>query len=457
MANFLRKQWKVHRRHVLKGLGASIALPWLSCMSGPNWTASSSSQIARSVFIYIPNGVNTLTWQIEQSGKDYLLPATLSSLEQHRTSITPISGLHHPHGIGHAHQCDKIWLTGASLESPNGEFTNTQSADQVMAARIGSATRFGSLELSITGGTLAHSEFGTPLPAERKPSAVFQRMFGQNPEGVDSAKQELRNQRSVLDLVIEDSKDFKRRIGQADRNKLDEYLDSVREVERRVKRAETWLNTPLPEVDEQTSKRFQRHVPQSEAGEYYRTMYDLMVLALQTDMTRVITCMSGSESLALALPEIGINQNRHELSHHNGIPQQMDKLTRCDTFLVNQFAYFLDRLSARDERGESLLDSTMVLFGSGMAYGHSHGNANLPTILAGGKSLGIRHGSHLDFNLEKIDNYDLADAKAHYNICMRPVDQTACLNNLLLTMIQRMGIDAQSFGDSNRALHELTE
>ncbi len=166
--------------------------------------------------------------------------------------------------------------------------------------------------------------------------------------------------------------------------------------------------------------------------------------------------MSGSESHGLALPEIGIGQSRHELSHHNGDPVQMERLTRSDAFLSEQFSYFLDRLQSYQEHGESLLDRTMVLFGSGMSYGHSHGNANLPTILAGGKSLGLVHGQHLDFNLPMIGDYNVANPKEHYRICTRPLDSNARLGNLLLTMMQKMDVPADSFGDSIRPISALT-
>src|SRR6185437_13610406 len=153
----------------------------------------------------------------------------------------------------------------------------------------------------------------------------------------------------------------------------------------------------------------------SEAGEYYRTMYDLIVLTLRTDMTRVVSYMSGSEGNGLAIPEIGIPQTRHELSHHNGDPEQMARLSRSDAFLVEQFAYFLDQLQTLREGEGALLDQTMVLFGSGMSYGHSHGNANLPMVLAGGSDLGLKHGSHLDFNQGHFKGYQLGKPGEHYS------------------------------------------
>jgi hypothetical protein len=191
-----------------------------------------------------------------------------------------------------------------------------------------------------------------------------------------------------------------------------------------------------------------RKLSMAEAGEYYRLFYDLMVLALRTDSTRVITCMIGSESHASGIPEIGISQTRHGLSHHNGDPEQLRRLTETDTFLIEQLAYFLDQLKASQEEGAPLLDTTQVLWGSGMAYGHSHGNANLPTILAGGKALGYQHGRHVDFNLPTIGAYNTADANAHYKICSRPVDADARVSNLLLTMLQRSGVPAERFQDS---------
>jgi hypothetical protein len=173
-------------------------------------------------------------------------------------------------------------------------------------------------------------------------------------------------------------------------------------------------------------------------------------------MTRVVTYMSGSESNGLAIPEIGIPQTRHELSHHNGDPEQMARLSRSDAFLAEQYSYFLDQLQSVQDGDESLLDRTMVLFGSGMAYGHSHGNANLPTILAGGKSLGLKHGRHIDYNLPKISKYDLVTPGKQYGVCSRPVDDQARMTNLLLTMLNKMEVNVEEFADSLAPIAELS-
>tara|TARA_R110002096_G_scaffold24760_6_gene77938 strand:- start:12835 stop:14214 length:1380 start_codon:yes stop_codon:yes gene_type:complete len=457
MSNIQTNKWLLNRRHVLRGIGATIALPLLECMKPARARAATAAPSIpkRSVFIYVPNGVNVLTWQIQQAGKGYQFSEPMQALERHRDAVSPISGLYHPGGIGQAHECDKIWLTGASASQTGGAFRNTVSVDQLMAERTCEHTRFSSLEMAVTGGSLAWSRDGIQLPAERRPSSIFNRLFGEEKGGVEVARRKLNRRASVLDVVLDDARGLRKQMGTEDRVKLDEYLHSVREVEVRTERADAWLDIPKPKVDPATKAKLTRNIPTSEAGDYYRTMYDLMVLALRTDMTRVITCMSGSESNGLPIPEIGVAQSRHELSHHNGDPEQLRRLSQCDAFLTEQFAYLLDQLKAVSEDGENLLDRTQLLFGSGMAYGHSHGNANLPIVLAGGKSLGLKHGEHVDYNLPKIEKYDLSNAKGHYGVCSRPVDGDAHLSNLLLTMLQRMDVETDTFQDSLKTISQV--
>lgn len=456
MSNILAQKWLLDRRHFLRGAGAAVALPLLNCMT-PLRAAEAAAKPRRSVFIYLPNGVNVLTWQITQAGKDYQFSEPMKSLEKHRANLTPISGLHHPNGIGQAHECGKIWLTAAKVSQEGGAFRNTVSCDQLMAEVTAPKTRFGSLELSISRGdtTLGWSRDGVPLPADDNPRNVFNRLFGAEPGGIDVQRRRLNRRHSVLDVVLDDAKSLRKDLGGEDRIKLDEYLHSVRDVEIRTERLDSWLNVPKPVIDKDTSANLQRNVSKTEAGDYYRTMYDLIVLTLRTDMTRVVTYMSGSESNGLAIPEIGIPQTRHELSHHNGDPEQMIRLSKSDTFNIEQYAYFLDQLQTIKEGEESLLDRTMVLYGSGMAYGHSHGNANLPLVLAGGKSLGLKHGQHLDFNLPKIGKYDLSKAADHYAVCSRPIDPKARLSNLLLTMANKMEVNIEQFADSTGPMTEL--
>ena len=439
------------RRTALRGIGATIALPLLNCMAD----VPAASKPRRSVFLYIPNGVNTLTWQIQKAGADYEFTAPLKSLERHRADITPISGLHHPMVIGKHHNCEKVWLTGANVPGDGGAFRNTVSADQLMADVQGVSTRFSSLEMAIEGVSLAWSKDGIQLPAERNTQQIFNQLFGVEKESKETIRRRLSRRGSILDLVADDAKRVNKNLGNEDRSKLDEYLTAVRQVEERTKRADEWLNIPKPQVPSEAAAKLQRKLSMAEAGEYYRLFYDLMAMALRTDSTRVITCGIGSEGNTSGIPEIGILQTRHGLSHHNGDPEQLRRLTATDTFLVEQLSYFLDQLKAAQEDGRPLLDTTQVLWGSGMAYGHSHGNANLPTILCGGKALGYRHGTHVDFNLPKIGKYDVTDATGHYKLCSKPVDDTARVSNVLLTMLQRVGVKADKFQDSTGALSQI--
>ncbi|HWB00770.1 MAG TPA: DUF1552 domain-containing protein [Pirellulales bacterium] len=451
MSNLLLNRGRLSRRQVLRGIGVTMALPLLDCMGA----VPTRSKPKRSVFLYIPNGVNTLTWQIEKAGKDFEFTKSLASLERHRADVTPISGLHHPMVLGKHHNCDKVWLTGADVPSDGGAFRNTVSADQLMAEVQGEATRYASLELAIEGHSLAWSRDGIQLPAERNTQNVFNMLFGVEKESKEAIRRRLSRRGSILDLVADDAKRVTGKLGSKDRNKLDEYLTAVRQVELRTQRADSWLNIPKPQLDSADAAHLSRKLDMSVVAEYQRLFYDLMVMALRTDSTRVITCMIGNESNSGAIPDLGITQTRHGLSHHNGDPEQLRRLTQTDAFLVEQLSYFLDQLKSYDEDGQSLLDTTQVLWGSGMAYGHSHGNANLPTILAGGRALGYKHGQHVDFNLPHIGQYNVADASGHYRICSRPIDDNARVSNLLLTMLQRVDVRAEQFQDSVQPMSEL--
>jgi hypothetical protein len=454
MSNINMNRWRLDRRQLLRGIGASIALPLLDCMTpalgafNPAVADAAASKPKRSVFLYIPNGVNTLTWQIEKAGADYEFTKPLASLERHRADVTPISGLHHPKVLGKHHNCDKVWLTGADVPSDGGAFRNSVSADQLMAEVQGASTRFASLELAVEGHSLAWSRDGIQIPAERDTRAIFNMLFGVERESPAAISRRLKRRGSILDVVNEDARRVTQRLGSEDRTKLDEYLTAVRQVEVRTERAESWLKIPKPKLDLAEEARVSRKVDLNKVTEYHRLFYDLMVLALRTDSTRVITCMICSEANGGAIPDIGISQARHGLSHHNGDPEQLRRLTQTDTFLVEQLSYFLDQLKAHQENGQPLLDTTQVLWGSGMAYGHSHGNANLPTVLAGGRALGHKHGQHIDFNLPKIGKYDVSDANGHYRVCSRPVDDNARLSNLLLSMLQRVDVETDQFQDS---------
>lgn len=440
--------WQIDRRHVLRGLGSFIALPLLNCMR-PLHAAEAESP-RRSAFIYIPNGVNTLDYQITTSGEGYEFSRSLKPLEKHRSVITPISGLHHPGGLGHHHNCQKIWLTGGQLGPTD---RNTISVDQQMAEATAPFTRFHSLEISNKGESLAWTADGIRLPGMSRCSEIFAHLFEEPKSGTEAQRRALRRKGSVLDANLEEVRSLERKMGTEDKGRMNQYLTAVRETEIRTKRADAWLDVPRPKISDEDRRRGDRDVPQTQAGDYFRTVYDLIVLAFQTDATRVVTFSSGLEGQGLAIPELGISQSRHELSHHNGDAGHMEKLTQSDTFSVEQFSYFLTRLSETpDLDGRPLLDTTMSLFGSGMAYGHSHGNANLPLVLAGGTRCGFKHGRHVDLNQGHFDGYRLDEPGQHYRLCSRPANDKAHMSNLLLTMAQKMGVETERFGDSNSEL-----
>ncbi len=448
MAHFLSQRWLLSRREVLRGLGASLALPLLDCMQ-PLRAVEKDARARRSVFIYLPNGVNTKDFEMVKAGKDYELSRILKPLEKHRGSVTPISGLYHPNSFGIAHSATQTWLTGAR-HGPTDR--NTLSVDQLIAGVTGLKTRFPSLELSNQGHRLAVSADGIQLPAERNPAVVFKRFFMEPAGGVTKQRRRLNRKESMLDLVLGDAKSLAKKLGQEDHGRLDQYLGAVREVEKRTKRAETWLETPRPKINSSVAGKLNRNVPLERLGEYLRTMYDIIVLAFQTDMTRVVTFNTGNEGTGPAVPEIGVNRDRHSLSHHNGNKEALKQLTRSDEFNVLQFSYFLSRLSEVREGDRTLLDTTLALYGSGLSYGNSHGTTSLPLVLAGGAKLGLKHGAHVDYNqqIKEFKGYGQGVGVYH-----SPVNTKAHFSNLLLTIAQKMGVETRAFADSSGVISEV--
>lgn len=444
--NVLRQSWLINRRHALRAMGTCISLPMLECMI-PLRASEPIRSPRRSAFVYLANGVHSLNYQITSPGKDYQFSRSLKPLEKFRDAITPISGMHHPGGLGHHHNCIKIWLTGGKL-GPSDR--NTISVDQKIAELTAQQTRYASMEIAINQESLAWTADGVGLPPLRRCSEIFSSLFEEPKGGVAAQRRALRRKASVLDDNLAEVRRLEEKMGAADKGRMEQYLTSIREAEIRARRADAWLDTPLPEIADEVRKKTSRDIQVTMAGDYFRTIYDLMVLAFQTDVTRVATFSMGGEGQAIAIPEIGITESRHQLSHHGGDPGYMEKLTNYDTFAIEQFTYFLTRLAeTSDVNGKPLLDTTMALFGSGMSYGHSHGNANLPLVLAGGSGLGLRHGSHLDFNQGHFDGYHLDQPAEHYRLCSRPANPNAHMSNLLLMMAQKMGVEIDRFGDSN--------
>ncbi len=448
MANFLSQNWLLSRRHFLRGLGVSLGLPMLDSMR-PLRAAKAVELPRRSIFVYLPNGVNTHDYELTQAGTDYEFSRILAPLAGHRGNITPISGLHHPNAFGIAHSATQTWLTAAK-HGPTDR--NTISVDQLIAGVTGSKTRFPSLELSNQGQPLSVSADGIALPTEKNPAVVFQGLFTEPKGGIDKQRRRLQRKQSMLDLVLDDAKSLSNKLGNDDRGRLEQYLVAVREVEVRTKRAEAWLELPRPKIESSVAAKLNRNIELKRLGEYLRTMYDIIVLAFQTDMTRVVTFNTGNEGTGPAVPEIGISRDRHSLSHHNGDKDLLQQLTKSDEFNVQQFAYFLDRLAEVQDGEGSLLDTTISLYGSGLSYGNSHGTTSLPLVLAGGNKLGFSHGSHVDFNQQVKGFKGYGNGISIYH---SPVNSGAHFSNLLLTIAQKAGVEKDVFADSNGEVSEV--
>ncbi|MEM7147863.1 MAG: DUF1552 domain-containing protein [Verrucomicrobiota bacterium] len=448
MAQYLSQKWLLDRRHFLRGLGVSMGLPLLDAMR-PLHAAEKAERARRSVFVYLPNGVNTYEYEIAQAGRDYKFSRILSPLAEHREIISPMSGFYHPNAPGIAHRATQTWLTGAK-HGPTDR--NSISVDQLIAGVTGPRTRFPSIEVSNQGQPLAVSADGISLPTQKNPGAIFTELFMEPKGGVDKQRRQLQRKESMLDLVLDDAKTLSNKLGKEDRGRLDQYLNSVREVEIRTKRAEEWLETPRPKIDAAVASKLNRDVQLEKLGEYLRTVYDLIVLAFQTDVTRVVTFNTGNEGTGPAVPEIGVKRDRHALSHHNGDKQALEQLARSDEFNVTQFAYFLKRLSETSDADGPLIDTTMALYGSGLSYGNSHGTTSLPLVLAGGSGLGLKHGAHIDYNqqVKGFQGYGKG-----INVYHGAVNSKAHFSNLLLTMAHRMGVEAESFADSNGVVSEV--
>ncbi len=437
------------RRAVLRGLGVSISLPFLEAMlpraiAAPSTFRPLASSLAkptpRVIYCYVPNGVNIVDWIPAANGKGYGLSPTLAALEGHRHDFTVISGLGHPQATG-GHSGADTWLTGANLlATPGKDYTNSISADQVIAEKLGHLTRFPSIEIGDESGTgsalhshtLAFNRSGTPLPVENNPQHLFERLFV--PDDSRSREATLRRyaeKRSILDDVLGEANALHKKLGVSDRAKLGEYLDSVRETEIRVRRQVDWVDVPKPEIDSSGLQLDSKPGDAHDRPMWLDVMMEISYLAFVTDATRVITFEWAREAGGYAPG----GQNHHELSHHGGDPGMLKQLGQVDRDYLARLARFLDFLKATNEDGQSLLDSTMVVYGSGMNSGErgDHSPKNLPLIIAGGKSLGLTHNQHLAHDPNKHPP----------------------LSNVLLTTIQKMGVETDHFQDATGTLTGL--
>jgi len=431
----LNSRHRISRRTMLRGAGACIALPLLEAMvpagakaaSSFKPLASSTAAQPRMICCYVPQGVNIYDWFPQDEGPAWTLTPTLKALAEFKSDFTLISGLGHPNGPG-GHQGNHTWLTAADLKgTPGKDYQNSISIDQIAAKLHGRQTRFPSLELSSKGGseTLSYDNFGTALPAEQQPPRLFERLFV--PEGENSRKATMRRHTergSVLDVVLGEARTLHKRLGTTDRRKLDEYLGSVRETELRVERLKRWVDVPRPQVDQTDLELSANWYTLHDREMWLDVMLDLSYLAFQTDSTRVITYQWSTEA--------GFH---HGISHHGGDPELLKQIAAVDRTYIDRLTHFLGLLKATKEGDGCMLDNTMVLYGSGMNNGKGGGHSakNLPLLLAGGRNLGIKQGQHLRFE----------------------VDSTP-MSNLLLTMLQKMGIEQDRYMDSTGTLTGLT-
>jgi hypothetical protein len=419
---------KIQRRHFIRSAGISLALPWLDIFADDSKRSSNAKHPPRRMIcICAPLGLHPDNFFPTQSGKDYALSPYLDILKDYRDDFTVISGLQHAGmGSSFAHQASASFLTGVPGAGRPG-FRNAISLDQFAAEHIGAQTRFPSLALSGEGsGGLSWTRTGALIPSDNSPSKVFARLFLEGrADDVQNQMRRLEDGRSILDDVSDQAKSLRSNLGGEDRDKLDEYLTSVRELEQRMINDESWARKPKPKVNVEPPK----DIPNA-ADLIGRTnlVFDLSHLALQTDSTRLITIMLAGSTFAP--PIKGVTLGHHDLSHHGKDPGKLAQLRIVEEETMKTVRDLLAKLKQSQEADTNLLDQTTIFLGSNLGDGSSHSTKNLPVLLAGG---GFQHGQHLPF-----------DANNPPPLC-----------NLYVNMLQRLGIEAEKFGTSTGTIAGL--
>jgi hypothetical protein len=441
----------MQRRTFLRGLGAAMALPFMeSALPRSAWAsaANAGKTPLRMAFLFIPNGAHMPDWTPTTEGANFVLPKTLEPLAKVQQKIQVLSGLTHANGFAlgdgagdHARSA-ATFLTGAHPVKTDGKGIRAGiSVDQVAAEKLGKSTRFASLELGIEEGRLAggcdsgyscaysnniswRSET-SPTGKETNPRQLFDRLFGGGSEEdrtQSRAKRDL-ERKSILDLVQQDARGLRRQLAKSDAQKLDEYLAGVREIEKR-------MNAPSDElyIDDQMTRP--RGTPQ-EYAKHSRLMGDLLAVALQTDMTRVASWMFANEGSDRSYQMIDVAEGHHSLSHHQNEADKQAKIAKINHYHMQQFAHFLERLDSVREGNGTLLDNTMIVYGSGLGDGNRHNHDDLPIILAGGASAGLVGGRHLKY------------------------ENGTPLMNLYLKMLHAADVKVDAVGDSTGQLDRL--
>lgn len=439
------------RRTVLRGLGASLALPLLDGMvpALSAQRATAANPVRRLGAIYVPNGVEMRAWIPAAEGRLELSPI-LAPLEPVRDQLCVLSGLadkpaipREGEGVGDHARAAATWLTGVHATKTEGPNIRAGvSMDQIAARELGKQTQLSSLELAIDSvevlgacdqgyscaytNTIAWRNATTPLPMENNPRAVFERLFGAADSTDASARlARLRQDRSILDFVTAEAGGLERTLGAGDRLKMDQYLDAVRDVERRIQRAEEQSDREVPVVEQPVGipDTFEAHA---------RLMFDLLALAYQTDLTRVSTFMFGKEVSGRSFPEIGVPGGHHGYSHHQNDPNNLAMLAKINTHHIAQFGYFLEKLRNTPDGDGSLLDHSLFVYGAGISDGNLHFHLDLPTLLVGGGAGHLEGGRHLKYPSETP------------------------LTNLHVSVLDKLGLPMEQFGDSSGPLPYLT-
>ncbi len=451
------RKGEISRRAVLRGLGVTMALPMLEAMAGTGSIARAAGSLAssasapasplRMAFIFAPNGVNFPAWKPTGSGRDYKLSQTLSPLEPVRKHLNIMRGLTlqkaraNGDGPGDHARSSATFLTGQQARKTSGnDISLGISVDQFAARQIGTETRLPSLELGCENGKRAGScdsgyacayssnvswaDEDSPMPKMVNPAAVFETLFG-DARRSEEQRHRLKRRASILDFVRDESKRMERHLGANDREKLAEFQDSVREIERRVQAAASETGD-APDPGRAAPTGIPRKV-----SEHIDLMFDMLLLAFKTDTTRISTFMIGTGGSNRSIPEIGIKEGHHQLSHHRGVEDMVEKIRSIDKFYVERFARFVQSLADTREGDASLLDNSLIMYGSGISDGNIHNHEDLPIVLAGSGGGTVETGRLVEY----------------------PKETPLC--NLYVSVLERMGCDVGSFGDSTGPLPKL--
>ena len=435
----------ISRRTLLRGAGAAFSLPLLDAMIPASTalaeTAAAPTQLRRLGYIYMPMGFNPKEW-VPQGDTLDKLPSTLQPLQKVKDQVTIISGmeLRNAYPGSHATSNSAFLSAATAKRTESSDYHLGTTVDQIAAKRLGQQTQLPSLELAmdllnnagqcdngyacVYQNNLSWSTPTTPLPAEAHPRLVFENLFGEGGTA-DDRREALRRRASLLDSVTEEMKRFKLQLGANDRGKVDDYFQSIREVERRIQRAEASVDeNPLPDLDRPVG------VPAAYA-DHARLMFDLQLLAFQGDITRVISFQLAREASTRTYPEIGVPEPHHPISHHGNNPDKLAKVAKINQFHVSLFAEFLQKMAATPEGNGSLLDHSLYLYGSGMGDPDAHDHTDLPIIVAGGAAGNVQGDRHVTY------------------------EKHTPMANLHLTLLNKAGVEMDSFADSNGTADEL--